>query len=58
MVDIIANDVMVTSINPDFLSYVFKDKVGKSRIFLWALLITSLSTEDPTIIATYGNWIK
>ncbi|KAI0320503.1 glycoside hydrolase family 13 protein [Amylostereum chailletii] len=74
MVDVVANNVMATSATPDFSKYLFKDPsqyhqycpidwtnttsitdcwLGDTKVSL-----PDINTENPTVIKTYGSWIK
>ncbi|KAI0048237.1 glycoside hydrolase family 13 protein [Auriscalpium vulgare] len=74
MVDVVANNVMSTSTNPDYSSYMFKDQsqyhpycpidwnndTSIKNCWLGDTKVTlpDLNTQDPTVLSTYQSWIK
>ncbi|KAH7927724.1 glycoside hydrolase family 13 protein [Leucogyrophana mollusca] len=74
MVDVVVNDVMSTSTNPDLSTYMFKDKsqyhpyctidwsntTSEERCWLGDTVIplADINTEDPTVVSAFGNWIQ
>jgi len=74
MVDIVANNVMATSINPDLSPYLFKNQSQyhpycpidwnneTSLQHCWLgdtkVPLPDLNTEDPTVVSVFGGWIK
>jgi len=74
MVDVVANNVMATSINTSYSSYMFKEPTQyhpycpidwnnlTSIQNCWlgdtAVPLPDINTEDPTVASTYGSWIK
>ncbi|KAI9466045.1 alpha-amylase [Lactarius psammicola] len=74
MVDIVANNVMATSITPDFSKYMFKEATQyhsycpidwgnvTSVQDCWLgdtkVALPDLNTEDQTVASTYGTWVN
>jgi alpha-amylase len=74
MVDIVANNVMATSVNTSFSSYMFKEPTQyhpycpinwnnlTSIQNCWlgdtTVPLPDVNTQDPTVASTYGSWIN
>ncbi|KLO12021.1 alpha-amylase [Schizopora paradoxa] len=74
MVDVVVNNVMALTTDPDLSTFLFKDKslyhpycpvdysnlTSEQQCWLGDLNVTlpDVKTEDPTVISTYGNWIQ
>ncbi|KAG2048742.1 glycoside hydrolase family 13 protein [Suillus hirtellus] len=74
MVDIVVNDVMATSITPDLSTYMFKEQsqyhpycaidwsntTSEEQCWLGDTVVPlpDLNTEDPTVVAGFGDWIQ
>ncbi|KAF9793255.1 alpha-amylase [Thelephora terrestris] len=74
MVDVVVNNVMSTSINPDYSQYMFKNKSQyhtycpvvwgdrQSEMNCWlgdtVVPLPDLNTQDAQVQAQYGDWIK
>ncbi|THH04818.1 hypothetical protein EW145_g5247, partial [Phellinidium pouzarii] len=74
MVDVVVNDVMALSTNPDLSTYLFKEESQyhpycaidwgntTSEQTCWLgdtnIPLADIKTEDPTVVSTYNNWVK
>ncbi|KAG1868733.1 glycoside hydrolase family 13 protein [Suillus tomentosus] len=74
MVDVVVNDVMATSITPDLSTYMFKEQsqyhpycaidwsntTSEEQCWLGDTVVPlpDLNTEDPTVVAGFGDWIQ
>ncbi|KAH0830442.1 glycoside hydrolase family 13 protein [Lanmaoa asiatica] len=74
MVDIVTNDVMATSTNPDLSTYMFKDEsqyhpycvmdwtnaTSEERCWLGdtTVPLPDINTEDPTVVSAFQDWIQ
>jgi len=74
MVDVVVNNVMALSTNPDLSTFLFKDKslyhpycpvdysnlTSEQQCWLGDTNVTlpDVKTEDPTVVSTYSNWIQ
>ncbi|KAG2149365.1 glycoside hydrolase family 13 protein [Suillus clintonianus] len=74
MVDVVINDVMATSITPDLSTYMFKEQsqyhpycvidwsntTSEEQCWLGDTVVPlpDLNTEDPTVVAGFGDWIQ
>ncbi|KAF9653890.1 alpha-amylase [Thelephora ganbajun] len=74
MVDVVVNNVMATSTNPDYSKYMFKDKSQyhpycpvvwgdrQSELNCWLgdqnVTLPDVNTQDAQVQAVYGNWIE
>lgn len=74
MVDVVVNNVMATSLTPDYTQYMFKDKSQyhnycpvvwgdrQSEINCWLgdqkVPLPDLNTQDPTVQSGYASWIQ
>jgi len=74
MVDIVANNVMATSITPDYSTYMFKEpsqyhpycpidwnnltSIQNCWLGDTKVALPDLNTQDPTVASTYGSWIS
>lgn len=74
MIDVVVNDVMATSITPDLSTYMFKEQsqyhpycaidwsntTSEEQCWLGDTVVPlpDLNTEDPTVVAGFGDWIQ
>ncbi|KAG6379070.1 alpha-amylase [Boletus reticuloceps] len=74
MVDVVVNDVMATSTNPDLSTYMFKNEsqfhpycvmdwssaTSQERCWLGDTIVplADINTEDPTVVSAFQDWIQ